>query len=964
MFQKDFTNITTNVVPPFTTLTPSAVSPTGDMELNDPGPQQEPFDHEVEESQQEYPVLHSDSDVGFGSESDCSGVEDVQPVNWTEFLLSHSNPVNQPEIAKNAVVPSKAAWAPFRSQEDFLACLMMGFLRKLLSRSIYLQLRLLLSTSDIIQLPHWDSVQRSRKNIRMLLNFHLKETISVWNNKCYTISLKSILSNELLNPYVTENLDFYPHEVSGSKVNRLSQCFKWREDLSPELRAQMVVNKGKHFYIFEPVELDCKYVVVPIFFYMSGEKLHAKCYIPHFRQQLKGNGIYLIIPSDIKFNSPELLSIDIKHFAKTYTEITYEGGKLLHELCQDVMYEKKDETYSVIRLPNNWREKAQGRIIRHVPITLYADDTSGNKSKQWNKHISFYFTLSGLHPHLTNQEYHMHFLSTSNVATSLELAAPIVDDLNDLATNGYFAYDSSINQEVLIMSVVMAFLADSPMHAEITCTPMPGPSNSPCRACKLSVDKRADKSLLGYVKDFMRISEGNEIPPPRDWSHTITTLHEAWEKVKIKTATKADYVIVTFRYRPILNLAVCPTPPGFDGVKDTPVEILHVFQMGPVKYLLVDFMDGLTEKSKLRVLGHWTSFNTEGINIPILNPAYMVNHYKGFIGKEFKKVVQAAPFVFFPVMKPEQRDLWMALCSLATFIFQTQIDDMDDYIDKLKLHINRFIYYLLKMTAQWVNKPKFHMLLHLPEAILRFGPAALFALENFESFNGVLREQSIHSNRHRPGRDIAIGFCDYQASRLIMSNAHLYNYEDKYHFTASKNVTDMFANNKQIQELFGLHQAPLIQYPALGIAKVPENKQQAVPQHIRDKLQNKVRQVYSIKISQHDLVQSGTFVLVNSTSYGKYVASVNSIWQAIPLDQMKIFLEVTPFHRLEINRFYQMREYQKTDKSIVVREKDIICCLNVQHNCHDGKWMNPTCLVHLSQAQIGKKLPEKIETLI
>ncbi|POW20774.1 hypothetical protein PSHT_03222, partial [Puccinia striiformis] len=115
-----------------------------------------------------------------------------------------------------------------------------------------------------------------------------------------------------------------------------------------------------------------------------------------------------------------------------------------------------------------------------------------------------------------------------------------------------------------------------------------------------------------------------------------------------------------------------------------------------------------------------------------------------------------------------------------------------------------------------------------------------------------------------------------------MSNAHLYNYEDKYHFTASKNVTDMFANNKQIQELFGLHQAPLIQYPALGIAKVPENKQQAVPQHIRDKLQNKVRQVYSNKISQHDLVQSGT---------------------------------------LEIDRFYQMREYQKTDKSIVVRKK-------------------------------------------
>jgi hypothetical protein len=80
-------------------------------------------------------------------------------------------------------------------------------------------------------------------------------------------------------------------------------------------------------------------------------------------------------------------------------------------------------------VPNPWRIKAQKRIIRHVPLTLYADDTSGNKSKQWNKHISFYFTLSGLPPEMSNMEYNCHFLTTSNVATPLKLAETVVSQL-------------------------------------------------------------------------------------------------------------------------------------------------------------------------------------------------------------------------------------------------------------------------------------------------------------------------------------------------------------------------------------------------------------------------------------------------------------------------------------------------------------------------------------------------------
>ncbi|KAI9616612.1 hypothetical protein H4Q26_011011 [Puccinia striiformis f. sp. tritici PST-130] len=40
--------------------------------------------------------------------------------------------------------------------------------------------------------------------------------------------------------------------------------------------------------------------------------------------------------------------------------------------------------------------------------------------------------------------------------------------------------------------------------------------------------------------------------------------------------------------------------------------------------------------------------------------------------------------------------------------------------------------YIIQDSAQWVNKAKFHMLLHLPESILRYGPASLFATEKLK----------------------------------------------------------------------------------------------------------------------------------------------------------------------------------------------------------------------------------------
>ncbi|KIJ29485.1 hypothetical protein M422DRAFT_188436, partial [Sphaerobolus stellatus SS14] len=62
--------------------------------------------------------------------------------------------------------------------------------------------------------------------------------------------------------------------------------------------------------------------------------------------------------------------------------------------------------------------------------------------------------------------------------------------------------------------------------------------------------------------------------------------------------------------------------------------------------------------------------------------------------------------------------------------------------------------------SQIIQKPKFHILLHIVEDIRRFGPAILFSTKIFECFNAVFRMCSVLSNHQAPSHDIALKFAE------------------------------------------------------------------------------------------------------------------------------------------------------------------------------------------------------------
>ncbi|KAI9625451.1 hypothetical protein H4Q26_016249 [Puccinia striiformis f. sp. tritici PST-130] len=240
--------------------------------------------------------------------------------------------------------------------------------------------------------------------------------------------------------------------------SKFSQSKKWLEELAPQHRAQMCEVDDEPYYLFKPVELASGLLVVPIFFYSQESEIYSKCIAPQIK---------------------DLYTIHTSQFKKNYAKTQINGYKLSEE-CADAFYEHDGKgNQKKIQLPNPWRKKADGRVIRNVPITLYATDTSGNISKKFNKHISFYFTLSGLPPNLSNQEYNCHFLSTSNRATGLEIASQIVAEMNNITREGLIAFDSTSMKEVLVTGMVKCFLGDSLLHTEVTNTPNPGSSSNP-----------------------------------------------------------------------------------------------------------------------------------------------------------------------------------------------------------------------------------------------------------------------------------------------------------------------------------------------------------------------------------------------------------------------------------------------------------------------------------------------------
>lgn len=129
--------------------------------------------------------------------------------------------------------------------------------------------------------------------------------------------------------------------------------------------------------------------------------------------------------------------------------------------------------------------RSHGVPVVIVPILMYTDDTSGNKSKKWNKFESWCLSLAGLPLQVARNLEHIHFVTCSNKLSALQMAGPMVKDLQKLE-KGIQMFDAFTGSDVLVIAQVMCVLCDNVQAAQLL-NHLGSRANKFCRKCMVHV---------------------------------------------------------------------------------------------------------------------------------------------------------------------------------------------------------------------------------------------------------------------------------------------------------------------------------------------------------------------------------------------------------------------------------------------------------------------------------------------
>ncbi|KAK4700902.1 hypothetical protein P7C70_g5343, partial [Phenoliferia sp. Uapishka_3] len=357
----------------------------------------------------------------------------------------------------------------------------------------------------------------------------------VLGNITYCADLKTLFSQNLSNPAVLKVLHLRPEDTEDN-VRGLWQGQKWARELSAQLVAPMISAGGQHYYLDElmarrvprsevdSVELgpgwDPGYFMPRRWVFENGE-VEAQGY-PVVRH-IASNEFYCQVDGRRPL---QISSVDFVNPFPKILEARNGVNPLIH-VFDDEGVEMGAEEYGV----NEARVRAQGLRVVAVPASLYGDGCGGIKGSSWDEHTVWYMSLVGLEPEALGQEFHLHFLATSNAAHEVEMLTAIVDDLLRANAEGIVARfpagtleDQPEDEDVLIDLFLHFMEGDNPFHNMASSTPLLSKATFFCRMGKVTLPIRCRDPEL--IKAYMTL----EGCPPRDFAETAKIARGVFDK--------------------------------------------------------------------------------------------------------------------------------------------------------------------------------------------------------------------------------------------------------------------------------------------------------------------------------------------------------------------------------------------------------------------------------------------------
>ncbi|KAJ7189318.1 hypothetical protein GGX14DRAFT_580795 [Mycena pura] len=603
-------------------------------------------------------------------------------------------------------------------------------------------------------------------------------------NIFYVNDIRDTIARDFANPLVASKMQLYPEEPNGP-ISETWQAERWKE-YQPSQLTPMYSRGFKRFWIEELAQLKDGRYVIPTAWIKRNGVLTADAWVVTSSEA----GVWNHTQVEI-FPEADDFELDYNDIIATH--------------APDLRWAEESHSH-ISPTPNEMRKLVDDdEDLFVVMVTAWADDVSGNRSKQYNKHINVCTQNDCLPGPERQQEYHVHCISTSPHASSHEQLATLRDHAKSTEKEPVRAYNAHTKRKCRFIIRVPCLPADNPQQSE-EASHMGGNANYPCRKChwggnqqeketaaiyhnchfvgiarsaaeiRASLEQQLDLACtsgdLTSVEKFQR-SCGTKDKITQYWieqivaqAHAIKEQEPGCSKVEITTRLRSwlddqpgD------KMNPLLDIT------GLDPSQDTPVELLHTILLGVMKYIWHILNTTQWSDSDRHLLAiRLQSTDLSGLTVPPIRASYMMQYRNNLIGKHFKTLMQVLAFHVHGMTTPEQYTLIGTAGDLGARLWMPEIDDMTMHIDQLKPAIaNVLDAFDAVDPLRIIVKIKLHLLSHLPDDIRRFGPAVRFSTEIFEAYNAVFRMCSVNSNHLAPSRDIARKFASMERVKHFLS---------------------------------------------------------------------------------------------------------------------------------------------------------------------------------------------------
>ncbi|KAE9392415.1 hypothetical protein BT96DRAFT_959328 [Gymnopus androsaceus JB14] len=345
-------------------------------------------------------------------------------------------------------------------------------------------------------------------------------------------------------------------------------------------------------------------------------------------------------------------------------------------------------------------------------MPVWVDDVSGACSKQYQKHVNVYMCNGSLPGKLVQQEYHVNFVGSSQQVSATEMLGSVMKQVESTHANPIQCYNAATGHYCRFRIQVPYLPADNPQQSE-ECLHIGHNGTFPCRVCHVGGTYAEKESDKGY-KAFYNVSElrsaaetqnaileqiwlascgvASHVEAVRVASGAVDKTAEYWIPVLLSKSSEFKRKDPQWSVDDISAELLCwlstQTKQPYnllldakylDPSQDTPVENLHTYLLGHKKYAWYDMHSSWDNSTQALFAIRLQSTDTNGLTIPPIRSAYMMQYRNGLISKHFKMLMQTAVFHIHNIVSGNQFTLAKALGELGAALWIAEMDDLEQY---------------------------------------------------------------------------------------------------------------------------------------------------------------------------------------------------------------------------------------------------------------------------------------------